>query len=86
MNDREKVFGSLPEGTYMYCISCERTYLYGEHRIILDRNNLNNYIQMCPYIDCNGDSVIDAKEWNAIRVYHPNYPEIPLKDIIYPLN
>ena len=83
MNDRDEIFGSLPEGTYMYCIHCERTYKHGEHRI---RTNLKEYLQMCPYEDCDGDTVMDSKEWETVRGHYKDYPEIPERGTVYPLN
>jgi len=83
MNDRDEMFGSLPKGTYMYCIHCERTYKHGEHRI---RTDLKEYLQMCPYEDCDGDTVLDSKEWSVIRESHPNYPDTPVHGVVYSLH
>ena len=80
--DRDMIFGKLPEGTYMYCMHCERTYKYGAHRIQTD---LKNYAELCPYQDCNGDAVLDAREWDDMRLDHPEYPEVPEHGKIYPL-
>jgi hypothetical protein len=85
MNDRDQILGALPEGTYMYCIHCERTYKYGEHRIMTDLD-LNEFLQMCPYEDCDGDTVMDSKEWEDIREHHPDYPEVPERGVVYLLN
>lgn len=42
-------------------------------------------LQMCPYPDCDGDTVIDAFEWEWLRNYHPEYPEVPEFGCVYPL-
>ena len=83
MTDRDKIFGKIPEGTYMYCIHCQRAYKHGERRI---QTNLKEYMDLCPYEDCEGDAVLDSKEWEDIRTYYPEYPEIPEKGVVYPLN
>jgi hypothetical protein len=38
---------------------------------------------MCPYLGCDGDAVIDALDWGAIRDEHPEYPEHPKWGDIY---
>ena len=81
-NDRDKILGKLPEGTYMFCINCERAYKHGEHRIMTD---LKEYLELCPYKDCDGDTVLDSKEWEAIREWRPDYPETPQIGVVYPL-
>ena len=42
-------------------------------------------IQVCPYSDCDGDTVIDAWNWEDIRSRHPEYPEVPEYGCVYPL-
>lgn len=49
---------------------CERTYERGKWRTI-------DGFQMCPYIDCDGDAVIDAIDWAEIRDANPTYAERP---------
>jgi len=42
-------------------------------------------LQMCPYPDCNGDSVIDAWNWEQILAKHSDYPKVPVAGVVYPL-
>jgi hypothetical protein len=42
-------------------------------------------LQMCPYPGCGGDTVFDAFEWEWLRSYHPEYPEIPEDGVVYRL-
>lgn len=72
-----EVFG-FPEGTWVLCLHCERAYRVGEYRKIGD-------LQYCPYPECDGDAVLDPWTWKRIREIHPEYPEIPEKDKVYPL-
>ncbi len=38
---------------------------------------------MCPYLDCDGDAVIDAVDWAVIRDHHAQYPERPRWGDVY---
>lgn len=78
------MFGALPKGTTMWCMHCERTYPYGEYRTVI--MDMEEMLQMCPYEDCEGDAVMDAKEWDWVKEMHPDYPEVPEKGVVYPLN
>lgn len=40
-------------------------------------------LEMCPYEGCSGDIVWDSFSWETILERHPEYPVIPVKDIIY---
>jgi hypothetical protein len=40
---------------------------------------------MCPYPDCNGDTVTDAWEWREIREANPIYPRVPKHGVHYPM-
>ncbi|MHA1939736.1 MAG: response regulator transcription factor [Candidatus Thorarchaeota archaeon] len=81
--DREQAFGNKPKGKYMWCLHCERTYEYGQFRVIRQRPFTVDHIryepeyEMCPYEDCDGDAVMDAWDWRDVREEHPEYPEIP---------
>ncbi len=68
----------VPEGEWVWCLHCERCYKAGEYRLIRD-------LQMCPYPDCNGDTVLDSFEWNKIKEKHLDYPVEPVRDVVYPL-
>lgn len=75
--DIEEVKG-IPEGTLIWCLHCERCYTAGEFREV-------NGLQMCPYEDCNGDTVMDSWEWEEIRKNHPEYPVEPERERVYPM-
>ena len=66
----------IPEGEWTWCLHCERCYKAGEYRLIDD-------LQMCPYPDCDGDTVLDSWEWEQIKSAHSDYPEIPERDTVY---
>ncbi|MFC1901368.1 response regulator transcription factor [Chloroflexota bacterium] len=38
--------------------------------------------EKCPYDDCNAHAS-DAYNWGRVKYYHPEYPEIPEKGIVY---
>ena len=67
-----------PSGDYLWCLHCERAYKYGEFREIKG-------LQMCPYDDCDGDTVLDSWEWERITDANPEYPETPERNKEYPL-
>ena len=52
-------------------------YVRGEYRPVGD-------LQMCPYAGCDGDTVVDAWDWEAIREGHSDYPENPVEGTVYP--
>ena len=88
---REGMFGELPDGTFLYCINCERAYMNGRHRIKVMYGKewpleiRGDTMEMCPYEGCDGDAVIDAWEWDRIRSEHSDYPEIPEEGKVYPM-
>jgi len=79
--DITKIKG-IPEGEWVWCSHCERCYKAGEYRIEVQ---MRNELQMCPYPDCDGDTVMDAREWNQLCDIHPEYPKEPERDKLYPL-
>lgn len=83
MTDREIMFGELPEGTYLYCLHCERAYPKDKYRVML--GNQSSSLQMCPYEDCDGDAVMDSWLWERITEENDEYPDIPKEGIIYPM-
>ena len=88
-SDQEKAYGRK-KGSWVWCLHCERCYQVGEYKPIkLDRQLKNMGIiedfQMCPYPDCDGDTVKDSWTWEQIRENHPDYPEVPEKGKVYPL-
>jgi hypothetical protein len=66
-------------GEWSWCLHCERVYQVGEFRREGD-------LQMCPYPECDGDTVMDNWRWPDIRENHPEYPEVPERGKVYPLN
>jgi len=58
--DRECIFIENPKPKYLWCLHCERAYKYGEYRQVGD-------LQLCPYENCGGDTVMDARDWNHCR-------------------
>ena len=76
--DRDKISNEEKESDYLWCLHCERTYKRGKFRKVDD-------LQMCPYEDCDGDTVLDAWDWESVREYHSAYPEIPEEGKVYPL-
>lgn len=74
---RDAAFDEDPPN-YLWCLHCERAYVRGEYRPVRD-------LQMCPYSDCSGDTVVDAWDWNSIREKHASYPENPVEGVVYHL-
>jgi hypothetical protein len=68
----------INKGTWIWCLHCERCYQAGEYREI-------DNLQMCPYEDCDGDTVLDSWLWKEIQEKHPKYPEIPERNKEYPM-
>ena len=66
----------MVSGTWMWCLHCGRCYQAGEYRQVGEW-------QMCPYAECDGDTVLDAVEWSQCRLFHPEYPEIPERNTLY---
>jgi hypothetical protein len=42
-------------------------------------------LQMCPYLGCDGSTVLDGMDWDWVRGYHPEYPEVPELGCVYGL-
>lgn len=63
----------------VWCLHCERTYQQGEDRRLRG-------LSMCPYPDCDGDTVIDQWRWSRIRRENPNYPQVPERGVVYLLH
>ena len=75
---RDRIFGGGERSDYLWCLHCERAYRRGEYRLV-------HGLQMCPYEDCDGDTVMDGWDWAQIRDGHPEYPEVPEMGKVYPL-
>ena len=89
--DRELLTEEKPRSGYLWCLHCERTYKYGKFRLVKVKPFIVNHVryepdyQMCPYEDCDGDTVLDAWNWDDIRKEHPEYPKIPKHGVKYPM-
>lgn len=75
---REETFSDAGNSKFLWCLHCERAYKNGEFR-------LEEGLQMCPYVDCSGDTVIDAWKWDSLVQNHPEYPKVPVYGEVYPL-
>jgi hypothetical protein len=70
------VFSDWKIGDWVYCLHCGCCYQVGEFR---DFQGL----QMCPYPDCSGDTVLDSYHWEDVKKFNNSYPEIPERSKIY---
>lgn len=77
-NIQTEAFGRK-EGEWVWCLHCERCYQVGENRLEISGQ------EYCPYPNCDGDTMFDSWLWKEIKEKHPDYPEIPERDKIYPL-
>lgn len=55
------IFDHWKLGDWAWCLHCQRCYKIGEYRI----QKLYGELQMCPYKDCDGDTVMDAIPWRG---------------------
>ncbi len=71
----------------VWCMECERCYLYGEHRTIEGQllPDDETPAQFCPYDGCWGSVSMDAYPWSWLRERRPEYPDKPRRGQIYPL-
>jgi len=95
--DREKSFGPDRDDWY-WCLHCERVYRADEFRREVTprffhrsretgkvRSIGGDELQMCPYKDCDGDTVMDAIPWSEIVGRNNGYPSVPQRGVVYPL-
>jgi len=76
--DRDRIFKEKRRSDFLWCLHCERTYNRGQYRTV-------DGLQMCPYAECGGDTVLDGWDWEEVRQHHPKYPIIPQDGVVYPL-
>lgn len=76
ISNRVEPFGKTKSGI-LWCLHCQRTYREGEWR------EEDGY-QMCPFLDCGGDAVLDAQDWDSFQEMHPEYPKLPELGKLYP--
>jgi hypothetical protein len=60
---------------YVWCLHCGRTYIRGEYK--------KGAVGSCPYFDCNGSIYSDQWDWEKIREGHSDYPEMPVRGVVY---
>jgi len=77
ISDRDRIFSHPLRSDFFWCLHCQRTYERNKWRTIRG-------LQRCPYLDCDGDAVIDAIDWADIRDSHPEYPLKPVWGEVYP--
>ncbi len=68
--EKRNVHNANENSVFLWCLHCGRTYRRGECRVVKG-------LQMCPYDGCDGDTVLDAVPWGAMRSAWPAYPVIP---------
>jgi hypothetical protein len=72
---------------WSWCGRCQRTYLTGTYRRIWFAPNALNprpaTLKLCPYEDCDGNTIRHGWQWSIIRLPHPDYPVIPERNVIY---
>lgn len=76
--DLLRLFSGWKIGDWVYCLHCARCYQVGELREVRG-------LQMCPYPDCDGDTVLDSYHWEDIQRITPDYPVVPEKGKVYPI-
>jgi hypothetical protein len=69
-SDRDRFILDPARSAYLWCLHCERTYERGKWRTI-------DGLQLCPYLECDGDTVLDGIDWAKIRAANLSYPEKP---------
>ncbi len=71
----------------VWCLHCERAYEDGDFRLWKDPNGYEwtKPLRLCPYEGCNGGVFIDGWDWDTVRGYNGGYPEVPERDLVYPL-
>jgi len=62
------------EGIWVWCLQCERAF----------KMKAVNFKAVCGYEGCDGRRT-DLWTWEAFRQLHPDYPEIPVEGVTYPL-
>ena len=57
--------GIANQNSFMWCLHCGRCYRFGEHReVVIGRaGGKHAILDMCPYPDCDGDTMFDAFPW-----------------------
>ena len=70
---------------WMWCPACERCCKGGEGRtvgsIVLGKGQQQ---ERCPYADCAEPTLLCS--WLMVRHVRPDYPQVPERDIRYPVS
>lgn len=73
---------------WSWCARCQRAYVAGTRRVVQFRADAQHThpapLQLCPYLDCSGSADRHRWRWATIRLAHPEYPEQPAYDVVYP--
>ena len=67
-------------GNWFWCMHCERAYPSGSFK-----RDKKNGLLLCPYPDCSGDIVFDARGWDMLLECNSENPVIPERGTVYPL-
>lgn len=74
---------------YTICKFCERAYIPNEAVEMHEESFVVNHVLIeppdwykCPYEDCTAN-VMDSYFWEEVKYYHPEYPEIPEKGVVF---
>jgi hypothetical protein len=65
---RQRFHGRHAE--YLWCSRCTRAFPTGAYRQV-------GSVRRCPYNGCSGHSILDARDWVAVRSSHADYPSAP---------
>lgn len=68
-----------PRSAWLWCFHCERAYPMGSYKVVED-------LQLCPYAECRGDTILDLWTWATVREVNLHYPEVPILGVFYPLS
>lgn len=77
------------EKQWWWCLHCERCYQDGDKRFGVGQVPVFEGMFLadpCPYLDCDGNQLMDRWAWDEVREDHPHYPKVPQRAVVYPLN
>ncbi len=69
-------------GDWVWCLHCDRCYQVGEYKLS-DYRVEGRKLQLCPYDDCDGDTVFDAWPWQDYYT-GAGWPQVPDRGKEYP--
>ena len=83
--DRLEMFASheTPD-TWLWCLHCERAYQLKDMREVPHDLLPGENLQLCHYEDCDGDTVLDAWNWDELCKERGG-PDVPERGVRYPL-